>query len=439
MQNLVDHTAKRLVKLQKEVLELYNCNELILSYKWGCDGSSGHSRYKQTFNESNENKTDEHIFSICLVPLQLRKNDKLVWQNPRPSSTRFCRPIKIMFERESKSLATQEIEAIKNQITALVPTEIFDEKMEIKIIHKFYLTMIDGKIFSVIADSSSQRCGICGASPKLMNDLEAVAKLKPNESLYEYGMSSLHAWIRCFECIIHIAYKLDIKKWQTRGESDKDLKEARKKTIIDRLRNEMGLLVDIPKPGYGTTNDGNTARRFFQQPTLASEITGVDEDLIKRFGVILRTMGCGFAISVEEFRKYAMDTANLYVKLYSWYYMPSSVHKILIHGADIIKHAALPIGMLSEEALECRNKDLRYIREGHARKTSRENTMYDLFHYLLLSSDPIISSSSSNPSHRYRSAEPLSKDVLSLLSDVSLANPEVESESEEDSEKLIQN
>lgn len=437
LQNLVDHTTNRLFKQQKEVLKQHKCGKLILSYKWGCDGSSGHSRYKQAFGDSHEDKTDEYLFAICLVPLQLKDDNKLIWHNPRPSSVRFCRPIKLIFEKETKSLAEKEIAAIKAQIAAIVPTQICEDGEVINVTHKFYLTMIDGKIFSTIANSSSQRCGICGASPKIMNDLSALEKLQPKENLYEYGLSTLHAWIRCFECVLHIAYKLNVQKWQTRGDSDKAVKEATKKTIIDRLRKEMDLLVDIPKPGCGTTNDGNTARRFFQQQTLASEITGIDEDLIKRFAVILTTMSCGFAVNVEAFRMYAMDTAKLYIQLYSWYYMPSSVHKILLHGADIIQYAALPIGMLSEEALESRNKDFRNIRENHTRKMSREKTMYDLFHYLLLSSDPLISSLSTKTSLHYRSAEPLSVEVLALLSDAPdalMSEPQVDSESEADSE-----
>lgn len=432
LQSLVDHTAKRLLKQQKEVLQQCKCTELILSYKWGCDGSSGHSRYKQGFNENDADGTDEHLFAVCLVPLQLKEGNKLIWQNPRPSSTRFCRPIKIIFEKESNSLATKEIDAIKTQIAAIVPTQICEDGKEINIIHNFYLTMIDGKIFSMLAGSSPQRCGICGASPTIMNDLKAVEKLQPNESLFEYGLSTLHAWIRFFECILHIAYKLDIKKWQARGDFDKAVQKETKKKITDRLRKEMGLLVDIPKPGCGTTNDGNTARRFFQQPTLASSITNVDEDLIKRFGVILNTMACGFAINVNAFRTYGMDTAKLYIQLYSWYYMPSSVHKVLIHGADIIQYAALPIGMLSEEALESRNKDFRNIRESHTRKMSREKTMHDLFHYLLLSSDPLISSFSTKASIHSRSTEPLGEEVIALLSDASIPESFLDSESESD-------
>ena len=69
--------------------------------------------------------------------------------------------------------------------------------------------------------------------------------------------------------------------------------------------------------------------------------------------------------------------------------MPSSVHKLLVHGTDIIKHfGLLPIGKLSEEASEARNKDFRKYRENHSRKVSRTATNEDILHNLLLSSDP---------------------------------------------------
>ncbi|KAF2888288.1 hypothetical protein ILUMI_17885 [Ignelater luminosus] len=35
----------------------------------------------------------------------------------------------------------------------------------------------------------------------------------------------------------------------------------------------MSLLVDIPKAGFGSTNDGNTSREFFHVPNLSAEIT----------------------------------------------------------------------------------------------------------------------------------------------------------------------
>ncbi|GFR29389.1 hypothetical protein TNCT_592631, partial [Trichonephila clavata] len=44
----------------------------------------------------------------------------------------------------------------------------------------------------------------------------------------------------------------------------------------------MGLLADAPKAGFGTSNDGNTARAFFRNPEIASSITGIDEILSRK-------------------------------------------------------------------------------------------------------------------------------------------------------------
>jgi hypothetical protein len=65
--------------------------------------------------------------------------------------------------------------------------------------------------------------------------------------------------------------------------------------------------------------------------------------------------------------------------------MPASVHKILLHGSEIISAALLPIGQLSEEAQEARNKNLKKFRERFARKISREETNKDLMRRLLVS------------------------------------------------------
>lgn len=86
-----------------------------------------------------------------------------------------------------------------------------------------------------------------------------------------------------------------------------------------------------------------------------------------------------------------MKTAHLMVDLYGWYPMPPSVHKILVHGAKVISSFLVPIGQLTEEALECRNKDIRRYREDHTRKFSRVASNTDLLNRLLETSDPLIS------------------------------------------------
>lgn len=52
-----------------------------------------------------------------------------------------------------------------------------------------------------------------------------------------------------------------------------------------------GLLLDFVKTDTGTTNDGNTARRFVNDPKFVAETIGLNENLIKRCKVVLIALG----------------------------------------------------------------------------------------------------------------------------------------------------
>lgn len=201
----------------------------------------------------------------------------------------------------------------------------------------------------------------------------------------------------------------------------------------------MGLIVDKPKPGgSGNSNDGNTARRFFSNPETSSEITGVDLELIKRLRNILISISCSEQIDPEKFRVYCIETADLYVKLYPWYHMPTAMHRILIHGHKIIQASVLPIGRMTEEAQEKCNKDIKDTREHFTRKNSRENTNRDIINRLLISSDPVINAYFINEKHNDRV---LPEEVQFLIKDTKKKNDTdevedavVESEIDEDEE-----
>ncbi|XP_030748937.1 uncharacterized protein LOC115877013 [Sitophilus oryzae] len=133
--------------------------------------------------------------------------------------------------------------------------------------------MVDGKVCSALCKTSSMTCPICNATISKMNDIaSARSRHIDNESL-QFGLSVLQAYIRCFKCLLHIAYRLELKVWKVTKEN-KEPFERKKRTVQAEFKNKMGLSVDIPKSGFGTTNDGYMARRFFANPTLFSEITG---------------------------------------------------------------------------------------------------------------------------------------------------------------------
>lgn len=293
-----------------------------------------------------------------------------------PASTRYCRPIKFVFAKETVNVITTEVNKIKEQVTSLSPTKIIVNDIEVLVKPTLIFCMIDGKICNAVAScASTQTCYLCGAKPKDMNNVSRILEKPVNSNHLSLGLSPLHSWIRFFECILHISYRLDIKSWQARGAENKKKVAEKKKQIQEKFRGELGLLVDMPKQQTGNTNDGNTARKFFRNSEKSAVITGVNVELIKRFHVILECINSGFHIYILY---NLLSKRETYIKDYSSYPMPVSVHKILFHGKDIITSCVLPIGQLSEEAQEARNKDNRKFRELFTQKTSRVDTNTEL-------------------------------------------------------------
>lgn len=95
--------------------------------------------------------------------------------------------------------------------------------------------------------------------------------------------------------------------------------------------------------------------------------------------------------------------------------MPSTVHKILIHGAQIISTSILPVGTLGEEASEARNKDYKNFRLDHARKHSRQANLEDVFLRAMDTSDVVISSIHLNKRVKKQNHLPFPPNVVELF------------------------
>ena len=93
--------------------------------------------------------------------------------------------------------------------------------------------MIDGKGHTALLNvtSSIQCCCILRCSPKDMNNIDKVIELPYSSDELQYGLSRHNAWVRFFECLIHISNKIPIKKWQTRGDEEKALVKEQKMNI----------------------------------------------------------------------------------------------------------------------------------------------------------------------------------------------------------------
>jgi len=183
-------------------------SNLVLVSKWGCDGSTGHSQYKQ--KRSAESFSDADLFLSSLVPLQLQFHEedssadarastsaysgpvRILSQNPCPSSTQFCWPTRIQFKKETAAFAQAEVDYVSTQIQNLVPTQdLLEGGRYISVNHKLQLTMIDGKVCNALTSMLlSRKCYVRGTTSMEMNKLD-VSTWKEVDVL-----STLHAWIR---------------------------------------------------------------------------------------------------------------------------------------------------------------------------------------------------------------------------------------------------
>ncbi|KAE9542437.1 hypothetical protein AGLY_003298 [Aphis glycines] len=363
LQQLLDHTTRCLCEIlnfsqyNNTFKNSENCEvEFIL--KWGCDmvplvTVNINKRFLET-----KLKWNQIVFMFCLVPLKFilhtnlnKKN--ILWLNPKPSSISYCRPIKFFFEKETTNNILKYVKDVENEISNLKQLEI-----------------------------------------KINDDLVNV-----RYTMIVWWMASMG-----YQWILHISYRLNSAETIKRlSEEQKLLVSQRKYVIQKRFWNKMGLKVDKVTQGSETSNTVNVARRLFNNPENVVDITGINLELINRISTILSVISSRYEINTEKIDNYAKMTAKLYVELYDWYRMPPSVHKVLIHGALVIKYFLLPIRFLSEEAQE------------------------NLLHFLLISSDPLITSKRTLTKI---SKTELSTDALNLIDFSKEMNQESDSETD---------
>ena len=82
----------------------------------------------------------------------------------------------------------------------------------IEISYELVMAMIDGKVCNAVTETTStKRCYVCGATLSLMN-IEEIFGRETDPSTFTFGLSPLNVWIRFFECLLHVSYRLDFKK-----------------------------------------------------------------------------------------------------------------------------------------------------------------------------------------------------------------------------------
>ena len=69
--------------------------------------------------------------------------------------------------------------------------------------------MIDGKVSTILSPlgDSYQVCNVSGLNLKKMNDFELAYNRQTNQMSLDLGIHTLHPWVHCFECLLHIGHR----------------------------------------------------------------------------------------------------------------------------------------------------------------------------------------------------------------------------------------
>ena len=214
-------------------------------------------------------------------------------------------------------------------------------------------------------------------------------------------LSVLHCHIRALEFFLFMAYKANFvdslsKKEITKETYAKNVAE-RKKAIQARIKACLNVTVDQVRPTYGNTNTGNVARKCFRNPGVFADCIGLDKDLITDFACILSYVSSKSTQDHQVFSKMAIAFDGAFKKKYAWAKYSPTIHKLLIHGSDIIRNAVLPTGFMTEEPIERILREIRDARLRFSRKHSRKNNLLDIFNHLNIKSDFIVASREITP------------------------------------------
>ena len=136
---------------------------------------------------------------------------------------------------------------------------------------------------------------------KILTGDEALVLMVENQfpkSQYTEIKSVSHAK----NCKLYASYNvvLDAKKRCYPLQSEITVTKSSASVMLQEL---LSHIIDVQRQGYGTTNNGNTARRFFQNTKISASITGIDKDFIQRFHTIPQVLSCGFEVRIIDFEK----------------------------------------------------------------------------------------------------------------------------------------
>ena len=234
----------------------------------------------------------------------------------------------------------------------------------------------------------------CHACLLSQNDFaeNCFSQLEIPASILNLGIAPLHILLRSMEFCFYLAITLKVGKCTQK--SPEFL--AQKKEFKQKFREELNLRLFEVDKDFGSSNVGNSCRKFFKEAEKTSEILDLPVEIIEAFHGLNTIISTTHELSnLSEFKELSNFLLTmLTIEPFSQKQLIPTVHRALCHFEAYYRHfefLQLPFGSLSESALEARNKYTHRFRENLCFKGTLKKNLRDLGIRSLLASDPLIS------------------------------------------------
>ena len=419
---------------------LQHLNEVHITLHDGLDGSGGHS----VFNQRGSSETHNIIMYMFRVENLKTSDDTVIYENPSHASSSSCRPIMLLMGKESSQNCRIVAELQKERKGHEFVIHHCDKSIQVKV--DATMSMVDGKLHSLLSGCGGAFCCLCTNSQAECNDIERIKagflidrtldqtleiceknlhlskNRKTGDCNVRKGVTQqpitiedisnlhpLHNILRCFGWIYKICYhatashytwseaKLSVANHV--GTALDILKQA-KDQIEQTIKAETSILNEKPDPTRhgGTSTTGNIVKAILNTNYRALLTKGIDDvdlrskidEIILNMAVILAVINSSRKVKVCEYREFCLGT-SLLIKSIPWIQITPSAHVVLAHSSELID-ANSQTGLLNftESGLEANNKFLRQYRVNFARKTNQFDNLSDCINRLWDKSDPMV-------------------------------------------------
>lgn len=221
-QLMLNLSAERLISVVGMDWSSHELNRLTLICAYGFDSSSGFKNPHQRF-EDNDNttlKSELSLFASTFAISGLVDNrGNIMWLNPTPQSVRFCRPLRIAVEKETREAITAEKNRLGAQVEQLQSHRFSLSNGKMATVNfDVHLSIFDGKCLNALLDNdATTRCPICGLSMGNFNKPVDWQTVVPESNL-KHGIGNLHCEIKTMELLLKLSCRLKLKVWTVRKE-----------------------------------------------------------------------------------------------------------------------------------------------------------------------------------------------------------------------------